>query len=129
MSVSTAPYPGFPTDLQPQLTALSCLADGESVIADPVFPTRFGYVSELNRMGAQITVANGRAAVSGGSRLEGQTVAAPDLRAGAALTLAALAAEGESVIGRFDLIERGYADYVRNLVSLGASVKLADGDA
>ena len=129
VSVSTAPYPGFPTDLQPQLTALSCLADGESVIADPVFPTRFGYVSELSEMGARIAVANGRAVISGGARLRGRTVAAPDLRAGAALTLAALFAEGESVIGRFDLIERGYADYVRDLVSLGARVKLADGDA
>ena len=125
----TAPYPGFPTDLQPQLTALACLADGQSAVSDPVFPTRFGYVSELGRMGAKITVRDGCAVIEGGARLVGQNVTAPDLRAGAALTLAALAAEGESRISRFDRIERGYADYVNNLSSLGARVTLSDGDA
>ena len=129
VSVGTAPYPGFPTDLQPQLTALACLADGESVIADPIFPTRFGYVSELRKIGAKIVVADGRAVVSGGSRLTGRNVTAPDLRAGAALTLAALAAEGESRILRFDRIERGYAALTRNLAALGARVNLSDGGA
>ena len=127
VSVSTAPYPGFPTDLQPQLTALACLAEGESAISDPIFPTRFGYVSELNRMGAKIVVRDGCAVVAGGARLTGRNVTAPDLRAGAALTLAALAAEGESRIARFDRIARGYADYAENLTSLGASVTLSDG--
>lgn len=127
--ITTAPFPGFPTDLQPQLTALACLSDGGSVIADPIFPTRFGFVPELIRMGARIAVREGFAVVSGGGRLTGRNVTAPDLRAGAALTLASLAAKGESRIGRFDRIERGYADYVRNLVSLGARVRLADGGA
>lgn len=129
VSVRTAPYPGFPTDLQPQLTALACLADGESTVSDPVFPTRFGFVPELERMGAKIAVKNGCATVAGGARLIGRRVTAPDLRAGAALTLAALCAEGESAIGRFDLIERGYADYVKNLAALGARVTLSDGGA
>ncbi len=127
--IATAPYPGFPTDLQPQLTALACLADGESVIADPIFPTRFGYVSELRKTGAKIKVADGRATVFGGTRPAGAKMTAPDLRAGAALTLAALASEGESRIMRYELIERGYADFCRNLVSLGACVTLSDGDA
>ena len=122
LSVETAPYPGFPTDLQPQLTALACLSDGEGRISDPIFPTRFGYVPDLIRMGASVSVSDGCAVVSGVPRLRGASVTAPDLRAGAALTLAALAAEGESRIARFDLIERGYADYVRTLTALGARV-------
>jgi len=128
VSVATAPYPGFPTDLQPQLTALACLADGESVIADPIFPTRFGYVPELKRTGAEIAVGDGFARITGVPWLSPAETIAPDLRAGAALTLAALAAEGESVISRFDLIERGYADYVGNLTALGARVRtVSDG--
>ncbi len=127
--VETAPYPGFPTDLQPQLTALACLADGESEISDPIFPTRFGYVSELGKAGAKIKVANGCAVVSGGARLTGAQMTAPDLRAGAALTLAALAGEGESTVARYDLIERGYADLCGTLRSLGTSVRISDGGA
>ena len=127
--VSTAPYPGFPTDLQPQLTALACLADGESDVYDPIFPTRFGYVSELKKAGAKIKVANGCAVVSGGARLTGAKMTAPDLRAGAALTLAALTGEGESTIARYDRIERGYADLCGTLRSLGASVRISDGGA
>lgn len=127
--VETAPYPGFPTDLQPQLTALACLADGESVISDPIFPTRFGYVSELGKAGAKIKVANGCAVVSGGARLTGVQMTAPDLRAGAALTLAALTGEGESTVARYDRIERGYADLCGTLRSLGASVRISDGGA
>ena len=127
--VKTAPYPGFPTDLQPQLTALACLADGESVISDPIFPTRFGYVSELKKAGTKIVVAHGRAVVSGGARLTGAQMTAPDLRAGAALTLAALAGEGESTVARYDLIERGYADFCGTLRSLGARVRISDGGA
>ena len=127
ISVSTAPYPGFPTDLQPQLTALACLCDGESVVSDPIFPTRFGYVSELKKAGARIRVADGRAVVSGIERFTGADVTAPDLRAGAALTLAALAGEGESRIARYDLIERGYADFTGTLRSLGGAVSISDG--
>ena len=127
--VETAPYPGFPTDLQPQLTALACLADGESVICDPIFPTRFGYVSELQKAGAKIDAANGRALVAGGAKLTGAIMTAPDLRAGAALTLAALAGEGESTLARYDLIERGYADFCKTLGSLGARVRISDGGA
>ena len=129
VSIRTAPYPGFPTDLQPQTTALACLADGESVIADPIFPTRFGYVSELKKTGAKITVSDGRAVVSGGFPLTGCPLTAPDLRAGAALTLASLAADGESRILRFDRIERGYAAFAENLAALGARVNLSDGGA
>ena len=127
--IQTAPYPGFPTDLQPQTTALACLCDGESAIADPIFPTRFGYVSELQKAGAMIDVANGRATVLGIPRFTGADMTAPDLRAGAALTLAALAAEGESRIARYELIERGYADLCGTLRSLGASVRISDGGA
>ena len=123
-SVETAPYPGFPTDLQPQFTALACLAEGESAVCDPIFPTRFGYVPDLVRMGAKIGVSAGCAEITGVPRLHSADLTAPDLRAGAALTLAALAAEGESRIARFDLIERGYADYVKTLTSLGARVSL-----
>ncbi len=112
--IQTAPYPGFPTDLQPQTTALACLSDGES---------------ELQKAGAKIDVANGRATVLGIPRFTEADMTAPDLRAGAALTLAALASEGESRIARYELIERGYADLWRNLSSLGACVTLGDGGA
>ena len=120
---STAPYPGFPTDLQPQALALACVSDGVSVITENVFEMRYKYVADLIRMGADITVKGKTAIVKGVSKLNGADVFAPDLRGGAALTLAALAAEGTSTVLDVNHIERGYMDFDKKLRSLGADIK------
>jgi UDP-N-acetylglucosamine 1-carboxyvinyltransferase len=116
------PYPGVPTDVQAQWTALMALADGQSRIADRVFPTRFGHVAELVRLGADITTGPGCVHVRGVRRLSGATVAASDLRASAALVLAALAAEGQTIVRRIRHLDRGYEALDRKLQALGAQV-------
>ncbi|RLE40269.1 UDP-N-acetylglucosamine 1-carboxyvinyltransferase, partial [Candidatus Acetothermia bacterium] len=126
VAVRTAPYPGFPTDLQPPLVSLLSLAEGESTVQDTVFPTRFGYVGELIRMGARIAVAGGTARITGVKGLHGADLVAPDIRAGAALVLAGLAARGESSIAGLDQLDRGYADLEGKLTRLGAKIERRD---
>ncbi len=122
LDVETAPFPGFPTDLQPPLVALLSLAEGVSTVRETVFPTRFSYVGELARMGARISVSKSTATITGVNRLNGALLTAPDIRAGAALVLAALAARGESRIEGLEQIDRGYADLEKKLTSLGAEI-------
>ncbi len=122
-ALQTQPHPGFPTDMQAQMMALCCVAKGTGVIVENVFESRFGHVSDLNRMGARIRV-NGRVAViEGVKKLHGQSVCARDLRGGAALVLAGLAAEGETIIENIHLIDRGYAGLEKTLGSLQGTVK------
>lgn len=118
----TAPYPGFPTDLQPPLVALLCVAEGTSVVRETIFD-RFRFVDELRRMGADIRVEHDTAIVRGVAKLTGAPVEAMDLRAGAALVLAALAAEGETQISGVELIDRGYEDIEAKLTGVGADVR------
>jgi UDP-N-acetylglucosamine 1-carboxyvinyltransferase len=122
LEVETRPYPGFPTDLQPQMTTLLSLARGESLVRETVFPDRFAYVPELLRMGAQIRVSDSTAFIKGVTHLEGAMVQATDIRAGAALVLAGLAAHGETVVWDEGHLARGYSDIVRDLRSLGAEI-------
>lgn len=121
--IKTLPYPGFPTDMQSQMMALLTLADGHSVIVENVFENRYQIVDELKRMGARIKVEGHTAVVEGTNHLCGTQVKATDLRAGAALILAALAAQGETVIENATHIFRGYENISEKLISLGARVK------
>ena len=121
--VRTAPHPGFPTDLQPPLVACLSLAAGESVVEETVFESRFSYVPALNEMGARIEVVGGAARISGVGTLQGRSVSAPDIRAGAALVLAGLAAQGHTTIDRLDRIDRGYAHLEEKLIKLGARIE------
>lgn len=123
VDIQTLPHPGFPTDLQAQFMLLTALADGNSIITENVFENRFMFASELIRMGADITIDDHHAVVRGVKRLQGAPVESTDLRAGAALVLAGLAAEGETVVRRIGHIDRGYEDYVGKLRSLGANVE------
>lgn len=121
--VMVLPYPGFPTDLQPQITALLAIAEGTSVITENVFGSRFRYVDELIRMGASIRVESRSAIVKGNYRLSGAPVYAPDLRAGASLVIAGLAAEGKTIIEGIQFLERGYERLELKLANLGADIK------
>ena len=125
-NVKTLPYPGFPTDMQPQITAVLARAHGTSTILESIFENRFRYVSELARMGAEIEVKGNMAMVSGVDRLLGANVNAPDLRAGAALVIAALAADGISTISDIKYIQRGYEHFEEKLERLGAKIALVD---
>ncbi len=118
----TMPYPGFPTDMQPQALALMCKARGTSLITENIFDKRFGHVDELLRMGASIEVGSRLAVVKGTGRLSGAKVRATDLRAGAALVLAGLAAEGTTVVENVHHIERGYERFDEELRRLGADI-------
>ena len=124
-SITTQPYPGFPTDLQPQMAALFCTARGESRIRENIWHHRFRYIDELVKMGACANVSDNVAGVIG-TPLHGATLTIPDLRAGAALLLAALSAEGESQLHGAHLIERGYEGYIEKLRRIGADVRLAE---
>jgi UDP-N-acetylglucosamine 1-carboxyvinyltransferase len=125
VDVKTMPYPGFPTDMQAQFTALLCLAKGTSVITETVFENRFMHVNELKRMGADIKLEGQSAIVTGVPKLSSAPVKVSDLRAGAALVLAALAAEGETVIeDRDHHLERGYENLEAKLRNLGAEIKI-----
>jgi len=123
LSVTTAPFPGFPTDMQAQLLATLCVAEGASVVTERVFENRFMHVPELQRMGADITLAGRSAHVRGVSRLSGAQVMATDLRASAGLVVAALAAEGETIINRVYHIDRGYERIEEKLRRLGAEIR------
>lgn len=120
--VTVLPYPGFPTDLQPQITALLTVAQGTSVITENVFGSRFRYADELVRMGATIRVESRNAIVKGVNNLSGATVSAPDLRAGAALVLAGLRADGVTTVEGLQYLDRGYEKIEHKLVGLGAEV-------
>ncbi|MBQ7564033.1 MAG: UDP-N-acetylglucosamine 1-carboxyvinyltransferase [Lachnospiraceae bacterium] len=126
--VKTLPYPGFPTDMQPQIVAALATAEGTSVVTESIFENRFRYVDELIKMGAQIRVEGNSAVIEGVGRLTGASIQAPDLRAGAALVLAALASEGESSIEDIVYIERGYEDFHLKLKSLGADIDKVNGE-
>ena len=125
-NVKTMPYPGFPTDMQPQIVTVLSLAKGTSLVTESVWNSRFKYVDELKRLGARIHVDGKIAIVEGVERLTGAPVESPDLRAGAALVVAALAAEGETEIGQVQYIERGYEDMVGKLRALGANIRVVD---
>jgi len=127
-NVKTLYYPGFPTDLQPQMTTLLTQCEGVSYVNETVFDTRFQYVDQLTRLGAKITLEGRMAVVEGASRLTGAEVVATDLRAGAALMLAALAAEGTTKISNLYYIDRGYEKIVQKLSALGAEVRRVSSD-
>ena len=123
-TVKTRPYPGFPTDMQAQICVCMSLADGVSKLTESVYETRFfGYCSELTSMGADILINGKTAIVSGTEKLRGATVRAKDLRAGAALVIAGLAAEGTSYVENITFIERGYERIIEKLTALGANIK------
>ena len=122
VDIATLPYPGVATDYKPFLVTALSVAEGVSIVSENLFEGRFRYVDELRRMGADIRTEGHHAVVRGVERLSGAPVKAPDIRAGAALVLAGLAAEGETVIRGVEHIERGYDDLVGTLSSLGAEV-------
>jgi UDP-N-acetylglucosamine 1-carboxyvinyltransferase len=123
VEITTQPYPGFPTDLQAQTMALLCLADGNSVITEKVFPDRFMHVAELNRMGAHIRKEGPTVIVEGVKKLIGAPVMASDLRASAALILAALVAKGQTIVHRAYHIDRGYEQIEQKLSAVGADIR------
>lgn len=125
-NVKTMPYPGFPTDMQPQITTVLSLANGTSLVTEGVWNNRYRYVDELKRMGASIQVDDKTAVVQGVKSLSGAPIQACDLRAGAALVIAALAAKGTSEISHVQYIERGYEDVIEKLRALGADIKVVD---
>lgn len=128
-NIKTLPYPGFPTDMQPQITTALALAKGSSMVVESIFENRFKYVDELARMGTNIKVEGNTAMVIGVSKLRGASVKAPDLRAGAALVLAGLAAEGRTIVDDIKYIKRGYEDFEGKLASLGADIREIDSEA
>ena len=121
--VKTLPYPGFPTDMQPQIVVALGLAEGTSIVVESIFENRFRYVDELTRLGANIRVEGNTAIIEGVSKYTGANIAAPDLRAGAALVVAGLAAEGVTVVDDIFYVERGYEDFVEKLRGLGANIQ------
>ena len=128
MNFKTLPYPGFPTDMQPQMTVALALADGTSVVTESIFENRFKYVDELSRMGANIKVEGSVAIVDGVTNFTGAQVVAPDLRAGAALVLAGLAADGYTTVDEIGYVERGYENFEEKLRSLGAVIERVDSE-
>ncbi len=121
-SIKTQPHPGFPTDMQPQISTLLCLAEGTSIVTEDIFSNRFRYVDELRKMGADISVEGKVAVIEGVGKLYGAPVTAPDLRAGAALVIAGLAASGVTEIDDIYHIERGYENIAEKLRALGADI-------
>lgn len=126
--VKTLPYPGFPTDMQPQITVALGLASGISIVTESIFENRFKYVDQLMRMGANIKVEGSAAIVNGVERYSGADISAPDLRAGAALVIAGLTADGFTTIDNIHFIERGYEDFDIKLRELGAQIEKVDTD-
>ena len=121
--IKTLPYPGFPTDMQPQMAVVLAIAKGTSIVTESIFENRFKYAAELIRMGATVKVEGNTAIIDGVSLLSGARVSAPDLRAGAALVIAGLAAEGISTVDDIIYIQRGYEDFEGKLKSLGAEIE------
>ena len=128
VSIKTLPYPGFPTDMQAQMMAMMVIAEGRSKVTETVFENRFMHVVELNRMGAQISTEGRSAVIDGPSKLTGCDVRATDLRAGAAMILAGLVAEGTTRIGDLHHIDRGYENIVAKLKNMGADIERVDVD-
>ncbi|HKR20508.1 MAG TPA: UDP-N-acetylglucosamine 1-carboxyvinyltransferase [Stellaceae bacterium] len=128
IDVATAPFPGFPTDLQAQFMALMATADGDSIITETIFENRFMHVPELNRMGADITVQGASASIRGVARLAGAPVMATDLRASVSLVLAGLAAEGETFVNRVYHLDRGYERLEAKLAACGAAIERLGGE-
>ncbi len=128
VDVVTEPFPGFPTDLQAQMMALMCTAEGTSVLEERIFENRFMHAPELTRMGAQIEVHGGTATVTGVEQLKGAPVMATDLRASVSLILAGLAAEGETTVSRVYHLDRGYEHVVRKLEGVGAKIERIKGE-
>ncbi len=127
-NVKTLPYPGFPTDMQPQITVALGLAKGTSIVTESIFENRFKYVDELARMGANIKVEGNTAIIDGAEKYTGARISSPDLRAGAALVIAGLAAEGITIVEDVHFIERGYECFEEKLRSLGAMIEKANDD-
>ena len=123
-NIKTLPYPGFPTDMQPQMGTLLCLANGTSVITEGIYDNRFKYVNELRKMGAEIQVDGRVAVIEGGKRLTGAPVMACDLRAGAAMVIAGMCASGRTEVEDIHYIERGYENFVGKLRMLGADIQI-----
>lgn len=125
-NVNTMPYPGFPTDMQPQIVTLLTRCKGTSIVSEGVWSNRFRYLSELRRLGAQISVDGRLAVIEGGTNLIGNNVKAIDLRAGAALVIAGLFSEGTTIIENIHHIERGYENIVEKLKNVGANIKIIE---
>ena len=121
--VKTLPYPGFPTDMQPQIAVTLAISSGTSIVTESIFENRFKYVDELTKMGANIKVEGNTAIIDGVSKYTGAHVSAPDLRAGAALVIAGLAAEGYTMVDDINYIQRGYEDFEIKLQNLGANIE------
>ncbi|MDC0804105.1 UDP-N-acetylglucosamine 1-carboxyvinyltransferase, partial [Clostridium paraputrificum] len=119
----TLPYPGFPTDMQPQMMSLLCLIEGSSIVTETIFENRFMHVAELTRMGAKIKIDGRTAFIEGVNKLTGCEVKATDLRAGAAMILVGLVAEGTTEIGDIYHIDRGYQDIEKKFRGLGADIE------
>ena len=126
--IKTLPYPGFPTDMQPQMAVTLALADGTSIVTESIFENRFKYVDELARMGSSIKVEGNVAIIDGVKGFSGASVNAPDLRAGAALVIAGLAADGYTVVDEIGYIQRGYEYFEEKLRGLGAMIERVDSD-
>ncbi|MCL5036677.1 MAG: UDP-N-acetylglucosamine 1-carboxyvinyltransferase [Chloroflexi bacterium] len=129
IDISTSPFPGFPTDLHPPVAALLCIADGTSVIEETIFDGRFIYLDELRRLGAEVNTKNHSVVIRGVKKLSGAPVVAPDIRAGGALIIAGLSAEGCTVISGLDKIDRGYQDIDKRLAILGSDIRREKRDA
>ena len=122
-NVKTLPYPGYPTDMQPQIAVTLALANGTSIVTESIFENRFKYVDELARMGANIKVEGNVAIIEGVTGLTGASITAPDLRAGAALVVAGLVADGFTTVDSIHFIERGYEDFDKKMTALGACME------
>ncbi|NMB43999.1 MAG: UDP-N-acetylglucosamine 1-carboxyvinyltransferase, partial [Clostridiales bacterium] len=120
--VKTLPYPGFPTDMQPQMTAILTISSGTSIVTESIFENRFKYADELSRMGASIKVEGNTAIIDGVESLTGAIVRTPDLRAGASLVIAGLVAEGYTQVEQIEYIERGYENFEKKMQGLGANM-------
>ena len=127
-NIKTLPYPGFPTDMQPQMTVVLGLAEGTSTVTESIFENRFKYVNELVRMGGQVKVEGNIAIINGVSGYTGAQISAPDLRAGAALVLAGLSAEGITTVDDIKYIQRGYEHFEEKLRGIGASIEKVDSE-
>ena len=122
VDIVTLPYPGFPTDLQPQFIALNSIAEGSAMVTENLFEARFRFVQELTRLGAEVRTDGHHALIRGRSKLSGAPVEATDIRAGAGLVLAGLVADGETTVHAVEHIDRGYVNFEKELVELGATV-------
>lgn len=127
-NIKTLPYPGFPTDMQPQITVTLALATGTSIVTESIFENRFKYVDELARMGGNVKVEGNVAVITGVEGFTGAQVDAPDLRAGAALVIAGLAADGYTIVDQIGYIQRGYENFEKKLQGLGAMIEKVDSD-